>query len=169
MNYSTELSLLSPEAQAALYDEAWKAAKPLYEEAAKEPSVPWPEEYLNSDTGKMYTPHNGEEKIFVFDSVPRYLLLKGGEGGGKSTAGVVKDFERLRRGMNGILISPDLEHFKKSVWPEFRAWCPWHRVIERHRYRQLPGWEPTRPFSLTFFSEVSEYFCLHCEFRVVQA
>ena len=60
------------------------------------------------------------------------------------------------------MVSPDLEHFKKSLWPEFRRWCPWERVIERHRYRQQPGWEPTRPFTLVFHNETGGYSELMC-------
>jgi hypothetical protein len=90
------------------------------------------------------------------------MLLKGGEGGGKSAAGVIKDLNRLRRGMNGIMVSTDLEHFKKSIWPTFKEWCPWNCVIERHRYRQEEGWEPTKAFTLVFKNEVDGYSELIC-------
>lgn len=69
---------------------------------------------------------------------------------GKSVAGVVKTLERLRRSMSGIMCSPDLPHLKKSLWPEFRRWCPWDQVIPRQRRRGEPGWEPQQAFQLTF-------------------
>jgi len=125
-------------------------------------SPTWPSEYVNSRTGKIYAPHNDDERVFVYDDVPRHSLLKGGEGAGKTTAGVVKDLERLRRGMNGVMVAPDLEHLKKSTWPEFKRWCPWDRVIERHRYRQVEGWEPSQSFTLVFENAVGGYSELMC-------
>lgn len=109
-------------------------------------------DYINRDRQTRYTPHHADEVLFVQSDAPRYLLAKGGEGGGKSVAGIVKVLERLRRGMSGIMGSPDFEHLKKSLWPEFSRWCPWSSVIEEQRYRSRAGWEPTRPFSLVFES-----------------
>lgn len=124
--------------------------------------VSWPEFYTSSKTQKQYTPQNQDITNFIANDKPRYLLLKGGEGGGKSAAGVIKDLNRIRRGCNGIMVSTDLEHFKKSVWPTFKEWCPWHCVIERHRYRQSEGWEPTKAFTLVFKNEVGGYSELIC-------
>ena len=90
------------------------------------------------------------------------MLLKGGEGGGKSTAGLVKVFNRLRRGMSGFMGSPDLEHFKTSIWPAFRVWCPWQCVIESQRYRSKPEWEPSHRFTMVFKSELGGYSNLIC-------
>lgn len=106
--------------------------------------------YQNRETGRPYTPHHADEHTFVFTDTPRRALAKGGEGGGKSVAGIVKTLERLRRGMHGIMGSPDFEHFKKSLWPEFRRWCPWESVTDRHQYRAAPDWEPSKPFTLAF-------------------
>lgn len=122
----------------------------------------WPDKYVNKDTGKEYKPHNEDERLFVFQDSPRYALLKGGEGGGKSVAGIVKTLNRLRRGMDGAMASPDHEHFKKSLWPEFSRWCPWECVIERHRYRASPGWQPAGPFVMTFVNEVDGHSNLYC-------
>jgi hypothetical protein len=122
----------------------------------------WPGVYINSDTGKPYKPHKAEEAQAVYNDSPRYVLLKGGEGGGKSVAGIIKTLERLRRGMNGAMISPDLVHFQKSLWPEFRRWCPWDRVVEKQRYRQSTTWEPTRPFSLVFNNAIGSQSVLLC-------
>lgn len=77
-------------------------------------------------------------------------------------AGVVKDLERLKRGMSGAMVSPDLEHFKKSLWPEFRRWCPWDRVVEKQQYRQAVTWEPSRPFSLVFNNAIGTQSVLLC-------
>lgn len=111
----------------------------------------WPDDYINSERGKQYAPHHQAEHDFVYQDGPwRYGLAKGGEGGGKSVAGVIKDLERLRRGMSGIMVSPDLPHFKRSLWPEFRRWCPWDQVVQRQQYRQAFEWEPSQPFTLAF-------------------
>ena len=134
--------------------------------------VQWPDVYTNVATGKQYTPHNDDEAALVLDDVPRYAAMLGGEGAGKSTAGTIKVLNRLRRGMNGICVSPDLEHFKKSLWPEFKRWCPWDCVIERQRYRQAPGWEPTKSFTLVFHNEVggtSELLCGGCKESEIEA
>jgi hypothetical protein len=111
----------------------------------------WPSTYVNRDTGRPYQPHHADEARFVAEDGPwRYGLAKGGEGGGKSVAGIIKVLERLRRGMNGIMVGTDLEHFKKSLWPEFRRWCPWDQVVPGQRRRAAPAWEPQHSFSLAF-------------------
>ena len=110
----------------------------------------WPTEYVNATTGKVYEPHHDAEAQFVFMDSPINGLLKGGEGGGKSVAGIIKTLERLRRRMPGIMISPDLPHFKRSLWPEFSRWCPWDQVVPEQRYRSKFSWEPRAPFSLAF-------------------
>lgn len=69
---------------------------------------------------------------------------------GKSVAGVIKTLERLRRGMSGIMGSPTLVHFRKSLWPEFRRWCPRNAVIPAQRYRLDLEWQPNQPFELVF-------------------
>lgn len=106
--------------------------------------------YCNRETGRAYTPHHADEAAFVASDGPRRYLCKGGEGSGKSVAGVIKTLERLRRGMHGIMGSPDFEHFKRSLWPEFRRWCPPEALVPAHRRRLSAEWEPARPFTLTF-------------------
>jgi len=125
-------------------------------------SVTWPTEYTNCETGKHYEPHHEQEAVAVFSDGPRYVLLKGGEGGGKSVAGIVKTLNRLRRGMNGVMVSKDFEHFKRSLWPEFRRWCPWEFVVPSQQYRQAVTWEPSRTFSLVFQNEVGGESVLIC-------
>lgn len=91
----------------------------------------------------------------MFSDSPRYGLVKGGEGAGKSVAGIIKDLERLRRGMSGIMVSPDVPHFKKSLWPEFQNWCPPYVVIPEQRYRLNPSWTPHEAFILNFVNGAS--------------
>jgi len=122
----------------------------------------WPEQYVSSRTNSSYIPQNEQVRQFIDDDKPRYFLLKGGEGGGKSAAGIIKNLNRLRRGMSGIMVSTDLEHFKKSIWPTAKEWIPWQCVIERHRYRQSEGWEPSKAFTLTFKNEIGGFSDLIC-------
>jgi len=110
----------------------------------------WPNEYRNSETGKVYQPHKDEEAFFVFNDSPKWALLKGGEGAGKSVAGICKTLGRLRRGMSGIMASPNLPHFKKSLWREFRLWCPRDALIPSHRHRLSKDWQPHEAFELVF-------------------
>jgi terminase large subunit-like protein len=122
----------------------------------------WPKEFKNAETGKVYAPHHDEERDFFLEDTPRYGLARGGEGGGKSVLGIVKDLNRVRRGMDGLMVSPDLEHFKKSLWPEFRRWCPPGVVVERERYRLDKSWEPRQPFALHFNTESGSIATLYC-------
>lgn len=111
--------------------------------------------YVNKETGRIYNPHHDEECEFVYSDSPRYFLCKGGEGSGKSVAGIIKDLERLRRGCSGIMGSPDFEHFKKSLWPEFLRWVPMESVVPQHRYRVKDLWTPNAPFTIGFISPVT--------------
>lgn len=120
-----------------------------------EGSRTWPAEYVNADTGKTYKPHSEDEARFVYEDSPKWGLLKGGEGAGKSVAGIIKTLNRLKRGMAGIMVSPDLPHFKKSLWPEFRAWCPKEVVIPSQRYRLNREWQPHEAFELNFINGAS--------------
>ncbi len=122
----------------------------------------WPDEYVNRKTGKVYKPHNEQEHRFVYSDTPRYMLLKGGEGAGKSVAGIIKTLNRLRCGMSGIMVSPDLPHFKKSLWPELVNWIPWQVVLDRHQYMQQPGWLPSEAFTIMVFkNELGGYSTLN--------
>ena len=114
------------------------------------PPLQWPDEYRNSETLKIYNPHHQPELDWINDLDHRYLLAKGGEGGGKSVAGIVRNLNRIRHGASGIMVSPDFEHFKRSLWPEFRRWCPWEFVVGKQQYRQHFDWEPGKPFQMAF-------------------
>lgn len=111
--------------------------------------------YVNRETGHLYKPHNQDEIDFISSDTPRRWLLKGGEGSGKSVAGIIKTLERLRRGMSGIMGSPDFVHFRKSLWAEFCRWCPPNALVPKHRYRLEPDWEPTQPFKLVFVNSTT--------------
>ncbi len=126
------------------------------------PDYVWPDHYTSSITKREFIPQNTEVERFINGDSPRYLLLKGGEGGGKSAAGIIKTLNRLRRGMNGILVSTNLPHFKKSIWPTFRDWCPWNCVIKSQRRRQQEGWSPSGQFTMVFKNEVGGYSELIC-------
>lgn len=118
--------------------------------------------YVNRDSGRLYQPHHDEEAAFVYTDDPRYFLCKGGEGSGKSVSGVIKTLERLRRGCSGIMGSPDFEHFKRSLWPEFQRWCPIDSVIPQHRYRLRQVWVPNAPFTLAFETFSGKHTTLLC-------
>jgi hypothetical protein len=124
----------------------------------EDPNWPRLDQYYNRERHKFYKPHHAAEEQALLDTLHRYILAKGGEGGGKSVFGIIRDLERFKRGCHGIVISPDFEHFKKSLWPEFRRWCPWDMVVPRQRYRQDFDWEPTKPFSLAFVTGAIGYF-----------
>jgi hypothetical protein len=117
-------------------------------------SVFWPTSYFNNRTGKEFNiDHHPGAQEWLDDRSHRYYLAKGGEGSGKSVIGIKRDFDYLKLGnVSGILASPDLPHFKKSLWPEFKAWCPVEMVIPGQRYRLQSQWEPHDPFTLTFLN-----------------
>lgn len=113
--------------------------------------------YRNADTGRTYQPHHAAEAEWVGTDTPAYAVALGGEGAGKSLAGIVKALERVRRGMSGIMVSPDLPHFRRSLWPEFRRWCPWQAVVESQRHRQSAEWSPSTPFEMVFVGGATIY------------
>lgn len=110
----------------------------------------WPRAFVNRDTLKTYTPHTLQEAAFVYSDTPRYGLLRGGEGSGKSTAGIIKNLHRTRRSMVGLMCSPDLPHFQRSLWKEYQRWCPWDMVIPAHRRMADLAWVPSKPFDIVF-------------------
>ncbi len=107
-------------------------------------------EYWNSERQKYYKPHNRDELRWVLDYDHRHLGAFGGEGAGKTVAGVIRDLERAKNGCSGALTSPDFEHFKSSFWLELQRWIPWQFVVERHRYKASREWEPSKPFWIMF-------------------
>src|SRR3990172_6409452 len=87
--------------------EAFENARTVLLSRQSQTKVPWPDSYINSETSQFYEPHHKAEREWVNDFERRYLLAKGGEGGGKSVAGIIRDLERIRAGAHGILVSPD--------------------------------------------------------------
>lgn len=122
----------------------------------------WPAVYINSDTGRRYEPHNDQERQWVESDDSPYPLIKGGEGSGKSVAGIIKTLNRLRKGMSGVMVSPNLPHFKRSLWPEFRRWCPWACVADEHRHYSSAVWSPTQTFTIVFNAENGAQSTLIC-------
>lgn len=82
----------------------------------------------------------------------------GGWGAGKSTAGSVKALERQRRGCDGIAVSPDFAHFKKSLWPTLREWIPWDQVVPKHQRYENIEWAPGGAFTIVFKNRTQ----MHC-------
>lgn len=111
---------------------------------------PWPKEYIHRENGRPYKPHHELERSIVYSDSPKHILIKGSEGSGKSVAGIVKCLDRIKRGCDGLMISPDLPHFKKSLWPEFQRWCPWDQVDPKHQYMKAITWRVHEPFALVF-------------------
>lgn len=164
---STKLPGLSERAIATLVVEAWEEAKHRIKRQQREERIAkaWPAtvfEYYNRDKDKYYEPHNERELELLLDDTTPAIIAIGGEGGGKSVFGIIKDLERLRRGCNGAMTSPDFEHFKKSLWPEFRRWCPWECVVPDHRRMESEVWEPSKPFRLVFYNRAGGYSSLYC-------
>lgn len=122
----------------------------------------WPSQYVNRDTNRVFVPHNQEIHDFVYTDTPRNVCIKGGEGSGKSVAGIIKTLERLRRGMDGVMVSPNLPHFNRSLWPEFRRWCPWELVVPTQRNRGEDYWEASKPFTLVIKNMYGKYSRLIC-------
>jgi hypothetical protein len=122
-----------------LQDSFLQALAAELQETSYRPSPSWPRlgQYRNRDTGKTYKAHNAGELEFVTSDTPKYALLKGGWGGGKSVAGIIKALERLRRGCSGIMVSPDNPHFDRSLWMEFERWCPWNEVEYHNQTRRI--------------------------------
>src|SRR4051794_10262830 len=102
------------------------AYKEALKTESKEPAKGvWPKEFVSKELlgrGKPaeYRPHNQDEFEAVYTDSPRRVLIKGGLGSGKSTCGIIKTLNRLRRGCNGALLSTDFPHLPKSLWPAFK-------------------------------------------------
>jgi len=111
----------------------------------------WPAAYTNRDTGRKYEPLSAEIQQF-HNTKTRYTLLAGGLGSGKTTAGAIQALQKIKQALPGAIVSPDFEHFKRSAWPELRAWIPWNCVHPSDRYRGDPAWVPQRTFELHFIT-----------------
>ena len=122
----------------------------------------WPTELVNRMTNKPYRPHHDEEWEFITDTETRFWYVQGGEGSGKTVAGIRKVLHRLEWGCSGAMVSSDLEHFKKSTWAEFRRWCPPDVLIPKHQGRLDSSWEPVSTFTLLFRNRIGGISFLVC-------
>lgn len=91
------------------------------------------------------------------NSTARFILLKSGRGGGKTTAAAQKAIRKVMAGESGAVMNPDFENFRTSTWPELQKWIPWSMVVPRHRYRASPEWEAIRPFTIVFSNGAKMY------------
>lgn len=153
-NYSPELIRVLMTAKVAAYKQAQSAASQKVL-----PKGVWPKEFVSKDLlarglPAIYTPHNQDEYEAVYTDQPRRVLIKGGLGSGKSTAGIIKTLNRLKRGCNGALLSSDFPHLRKSLWPAFKNWCPENVVIESQRRYLSPTYDPQAFFTINFHNEV---------------
>lgn len=98
-----------------------------------------------------------EELIDFLNSDARYILLRSGRGGSKTTSGVQKALLKAKEGKSGAVIAPDFEQFKTSTWVELREWIPWNQVVPKQRYREADSWEPSRPFTMVFLNGAKIY------------
>lgn len=100
-------------------------------------SATWPKlnALVNQKTGKTYRPNSPEVQAF-HSSQARYRLLQGGLGSGKTTAGSLEALKRIKAGQNGAIVSPDNNHFEKSAFEEFAAWCPWEHLVSENKSKR---------------------------------
>ena len=125
---------------------------------------PWPFDnrgYLVKSDGTAYTPIGGQEGFLKSNS--RFLGYIGSRGSGKSACGSQKAARKIAKGLPGVVANPDFENFKISTWPEFREWLPWDRVVEKHKYRQNPEWQPLQPFNMGFIAENGKTVTVICK------
>lgn len=110
---------------------------------------PWGDEWAPRDDGHLYEPNDGQ--LGFHESRARFKILFGGRGGGKTSAGAQEAIRtRIRAGLSGAVVNPDMENFKFSTWPELRRWVPWDRVIEADQRMGGFGWEPRGNFVIHF-------------------
>ena len=70
--------------------------------------------YFVKKDGTKFNPRD-ELVDFINDS-SRFILLKSGRGGGKTTAGVQKALRKVKAGQSGAVMNPDFENFRTSTW-----------------------------------------------------
>lgn len=137
-----------------------KMVQQAVKEATDRPQ--WPDQFINKDTRRVYKPHHESEAAWVYADEPRYMLARGGEGSGKSVALIMKIFHKLRRGMSGIVVSPSLPSFKRSLFPELLRWLPKEVVVSEHQRYFSPTWRPHTGFDIVVKNELGTYSVLTC-------
>lgn len=117
---------------------------------------PWGDGWAIRNDGHIYNPNPGQ--LEFHKSRARFKIFFGGRGSGKSAAGAQEAIRtRIRLGLSGSVVNPDMENFKYSTWPEFRRWIPWNRVIESDRRMASFGWEPRGNFIIHFTNGARVY------------
>ena len=104
--------------------------------------------YFLKRDGSHFKPR--EELEAFLKSEARFILLRSGRGGSKTTSGAQKAIAKIKEGKSGAVMNPDFENFRTSTWTELREWIPWKMVIPKHRYREAVSWEASRPFFMAF-------------------
>lgn len=111
--------------------------------------------YLVRNDGWKFNPR--PVLVDFINSRARFILLKSGRGGGKTTAAAQKALKKIMAGESGAVMNPDFENFRTSTWPELQKWIPWNMVVPSHRYRANAEWEAIRPFSIVFLNGAKMY------------
>lgn len=111
--------------------------------------------YVRKKDGKEFSPR--QVLVDFINDPSRFILLKSGRGGGKSTAGAQKAMKKVMAGEPGAVMNPDFENFRTSTWPELQQWIPWDMVVPKHRYRASQSWEAIRPFTIVFLNGARIY------------
>ena len=111
--------------------------------------------YFVRNDGWAFKPREVLEEFIKCTS--RFILLKSGRGGGKTTSAAQKALLKIRQGESGAVMNPDFENFRTSTWPELQKWIPWNMVVPRHRYRSSQSWEAIRPFTIVFMNGAKMY------------
>ena len=114
-----------------------------------------PNGYFVRNDGWKFNPR--EVLVDFINSRARFILLKSGRGGGKTTAAAQKALKKIMAGESGAVMNPDFENFRTSTWPELQKWIPWNMVVPSHRYRANTEWEPIKPFSIVFLNGAKMY------------
>ena len=91
-----------------------------------------------------------EELEGFIKSDARFILLRSGRGGSKTTSGIQKGLRKIKEGKSGKILAPDFEQFRTSTWQELKEWIPWNMVVPKQRYRENESWEAVRPFTMVF-------------------
>jgi phage terminase large subunit-like protein len=105
--------------------------------------------------GRVFRPR--PEIVEFINSKTRFILLRSGRGGSKTTSGAQKALLKIKEGQSGAAMNPDFENFKTSTWPELKEWIPWDMVVPKHRYRKADSWEAVRPFTMVFTNGAKIY------------
>ena len=69
--------------------------------------------YFVKNDGKKFSPR--QVLIDFINDESRFILLKSGRGGGKTTGGAQKALKKIREGKSGAVMSPDFENFRTST------------------------------------------------------